>query len=144
MSSTRSHRDILKGSKKLMSVRRRYYGTKLTLSRAICARRNLPRASFENLDPIDVSWFVPPAQKTDAWKSTISDYAAGAKDYVDFRNKALELKSKSEVNEWQDSITAFAPYFLGLALAMQFAKVRCKDKIDVVSPPRPGAASNVS
>ena len=86
----------------------------------------LNKIHFDNLDPIDPSLFKPPVQKTDAWKSQIDEYAIGAKDYIDFRNEALDLKSKSEISDWQLAILAFAPFFLCLALAMQLAKVQFK------------------
>ena len=81
------------------------------------------KVDFENLGSIDKSWFLPPTQKTDAWKEYITPYSDGADDYVKFREKALELRKRSSLNNSELGIVAFAPYFLGFAFAMQLAKV---------------------
>jgi hypothetical protein len=89
-------------------------------------RTIVSKVNFANLDPIDKSWFALPEQKTAYWKSDFQEYAEGATDYIEFRNKALELKSESEMSDLKLVTLAFAPYFLGIALATQLAKVRYK------------------
>jgi hypothetical protein len=86
----------------------------------------IPNFNFKDFDKIETSWFEPPAQKTNEWKSFITTYVDDAKYYDEFRNSALELKSRSDLNDLELTMFAFAPYFLGLALAMQLAKVRYK------------------
>jgi hypothetical protein len=81
------------------------------------------KVNFENLDPIAKSWFLPPTQKTEAWKDYIIPYTDGADDYIKFRDNALMLKRRSNINNFELGIVAFAPYFLGFAFAMQLAKV---------------------
>jgi hypothetical protein len=85
------------------------------------------KVNFKELCPIDMSWFDPPKLKTNFANDAIIELNSDAKDYVQFRDEALELRSHSKPDEFKLTMLAFAPYFFALALAMQLAKVRFKE-----------------
>lgn len=89
-------------------------------------RDAIQKIDFRELQPLDVGLLTPPPQKTRRWSVEIADYRQYAGYYTAFRDDAQNLKAQAEGNEFQLVLIALAPYLLGLALALQFAKVRYK------------------